>query len=51
MTDSYNNILNASNTGKVKEIFSDKEGNLSIDKKIMQDIISNREIIKGKCKK
>ena len=41
MTDSYDNILKASNTGGVKDIFSDEEGNLSIDEKTMEDIISN----------
>lgn len=41
MTDSYDNILKASGTEDVKDIFSDEEGNLSIDEKTMTDIISN----------
>lgn len=41
MTNSYDDILKASGTEDVKDIFSDEEGNLSIDKNNMQDIISN----------
>lgn len=53
MTDLYDDILEASDTDTeaVKDIFSDEEGNLSIDENTMKDIISNCEIITGTCKK
>ena len=41
MAGSYDDILKASNEEYVREIFYDGEGNLSIDKENMKDIISN----------